>query len=191
MQADAIEIDAAAMMRLREGDDLALNELMTRWQQPLTNYLTRLCNNEATALDLAQETFVRIYESRARYDTRGKFAAWLYTIARNLACNEHRRQKRHPALSLDVSTEETGRTHLPDTSLTPDSSAVQTEQAIAVRVAVAELPEDQRTAILLSEFDDCSHADIATVLGCTPKAVEARLYRARQTLREKLTRWLK
>lgn len=194
MQDDVHVADSVAMKRLREGDDLALNELMARWQQPLSNYLFRFCNNEATALDLAQETFVRVYEARARYDTRGKFATWIYTIARNLACNEHRRQQRHSALSLDTLTDENGgtlSTHLPDTSPTPDRSAVQTERAIAVRAAVAELPEDQRTAILLSEFDDCSHADIATVLGCTAKAVETRLYRARQTLREKLTRWLK
>ena len=60
-----------------------------------------------------------------------------------------------------------------------------------MRAAVAELSEDQRAIVLLSEFEDCSHADIAAVLGCTAKAVETRLYRARQTLREKLTRWLK
>ena len=188
------EDDAAAMTRLRGGDDLALNELMARWQQPLVSYLARFCGNEATALDLAQETFVRVYEARARYDARGKFATWLYTIAGNLARNAHRWQQRHPAVSLDAPTDDDGGTlaaHLPDGKAAPDDCADAHERAVAVRAAVAELPEDQRAIVLLSEFEDRSHADIAAVLGCTAKAVETRLYRARQALREKLTRWLK
>ena len=190
---DSHEADAAAMTRLRDGDDLALNELMTRWQQPLVNYLTRFCGNEATALDLAQDTFVRVYEARSRYDTRGKFATWLYTIAGNLARNSHRWQQRHPTVSLDAPTDENGgtlSTHLPDAASAPDASAEQSERAAAVRSAISELPEDQRTIVLLSEYENLSHADIATVLGCTAKAVETRLYRVRQTLREKLLRWL-
>ena len=191
---DSHEADAAAMTRLRDGDDLALNELMARWQQPLANYLARFCGNEATALDLAQETFVRVYEARARYDTRGKFATWLYTIAGNLARNSHRWQQRHPTVSFDAPTGENGgtlATHLPDAALTPDANAEASERANAVRAAIAELPEDQRTVVLLSEYEDRSHADIAAVLDCTPKAVETRLYRARQTLRERLARWFK
>ena len=191
---DSYEADAAAMTRLRDGDDLALNELMARWQQPLANYLARFCGNEATALDLAQDTFVRVYEARTRYDTRGKFATWLYTIAGNLARNSHRWQQRHPTVSLDAPTDENGgtlATHLPDAASAPDASAEERERAAAVRAAISELPEDQRSIVLLSEYEDRSHADIADTLGCTAKAVETRLYRARQTLREKLLRWLK
>ena len=191
---DSHEADAAAMARLRDGDDLALNELMARWQQPLANYLARFCGNEATALDLAQETFVRVYEARARYDTRGKFATWLYTIAGNLARNAHRWQQRHPTVSLDAPTGENGgtlATHLPAAGLPPDANAEASERATAVREAIADLPEDQRTVVLLSEYEDRSHAEIAAVLACTPKAVETRLYRARQTLRERLANWLK
>ncbi len=190
---DSHEADANAMTRLRAGDDLALNELMARWQQPLINFLLRFCGNEATALDIAQETFVRVYEARARYDTRGKFATWLYTIAGNLARNSHRWQQRHPSVSLDAPLDADGHTfggHLPDSKPAPDASAETNERAKAVRAAIAELPEDQRTIVLLSEYEHRSHADIAAVLDCTPKAVETRLYRARQTLREKLSRWL-
>ena len=82
-------------------------------------------------------------------------------------------------------------THLPDDAPAPDESADTSERATAVRAAIAELPEDQRTIVLLSEYEDRSHADIAAVLACTPKAVETRLYRARQTFRERLARWLK
>jgi RNA polymerase sigma-70 factor (ECF subfamily) len=190
---EADRADAAAMTRLRDGDDLALNELMARWQQPLANYLARFCGNEATALDLAQETFVRVYEARARYDARGKFATWLYTIAGNLARNAHRWQQRHPTVSLDAPTDEHGgtlATHLPDPKSAPDASAEQAERASAVRAAISELPEDQRAIVLMSEYEDRPHGDIAAVLGCTAKAVETRLYRARQTLRERLVRWL-
>ena len=190
---DSHEADAAAMVRLRDGDDLVLNELMARWRQPLANYLARFCGNEATALDLAQETFVRVYESRARYDARGKFATWLYTIAGNLARNAHRWQQRHPTASLDAPTDENGgtlATHLADAAPAPDAKAEARERASAVRAAISELPEDQRTVVLMSEYEDLPHADVAAVLGCTAKAVETRLYRARQTLREKLSRWL-
>ncbi len=191
---DSHEADAAAMLRLRGGDDLALNDIMARWQQPLTNYLARLCGNETTALDLAQETFVRVYEARSRYDARGKFATWLYTIAGNLARNSHRWQQRHPAVSLDAPVDENGTTlatHIPDAALTPAAAAEQHERSAAVRAAIAELPEDQRAIVLLSEYEDRSQADIAAVLKCTVKAVETRLYRARQSLRERLARWMK
>ncbi len=192
--ADSDEADATAMTRLRDGDDLALNELMGRWQQPLVNYLARFCGSEDGALDLAQETFVRVYEARARYDTRGKFGTWLYTIAGNLARNAHRWKQRHPAVSLETPTDDNGGTlgaSLPAAASAPDASAEKSERANAVRAAIAELPEDQRAIVLLSEYEDRSHADISDILGCTAKAVETRLYRARQTLREKLTRWLK
>ena len=191
--ADFSEADTAAMSRLQGGDDLALNDIMARWQQPLANYLLRFCGNEATALDLTQETFVRVYEARARYDAHGKFATWLYTIAGNLARNSHRWQQRHPAVSLDAPTDANGgtlATHLPDAAPAPDANAEQAERTAAVRAAIAELPDDLRSAVLLSEYEDRSHADIADVLGCSPKAVEMKLYRARQTLRERLARWL-
>ena len=123
---DCDEADAAAMRRLRDGDDLALNELIARWQQPLVSYLARFCANDATALDLAQETFVRVYEARGRYDARGKFATWFYTIAGNLARNAHRWQQRHPAVSLDAPTDQDGgtlATHLRDGKAAPDAQA--------------------------------------------------------------------
>ena len=190
------DADTQAMLRLKGGDDLALNEIMGRWQQPLANYLARFCGNETTALDLAQETFVRVYESRARYDARGKFATWLYTIAGNLARNAHRWQQRHPTVSLDApvgGNSDSGSTlgaQVPDNAPAPDATAEQSERTAAVRLAIAELPGDLRTAILLSEYDDLSHADVAAALHCSAKAVEMKLYRARQTLRENLARWL-
>lgn len=189
------EADHAAMERLREGDDLALNELMSRWQDPIVRFLLRYTGNEPDALDLAQDTFVRVYEARTRYDARGNFSTWLYTIAGNLCRNHARYKSRHPALSLDATLsadgEETLGDQLPGVGVGPAQEAGDREIANAVRDAIRELPEDQRTATLLFEYQDLSHAEIAVVVGCSNKAVETRLYRARQNLREKLSRWLK
>lgn len=189
------DADVATMLRLREGDDLALNELMTHWQEPLICYLIRFTGSEPDALDIAQDTFVRVYEARARYDARGKFSTWLYTIAGNLCRNHARYKKRHPALSLDAElsgeSDATLGEQIPVVGATPADCAEEAERAAAVRAAIAELPDDQRAATILFEYEDQSHAEIAAVLGCSAKAVETRLYRARQSLRETLARWLK
>lgn len=186
--------DVAAMLRLRDGDDLALNELISRWQKPLIRFVYRYTQSEADALDIAQETFARVYEHRARYDARGKFSTWLYTIAGNLCRNHARWKARHPAVSMDVEisdqSERTLGDQIPDGAHTPAQDAAQHELADAVRQAIEALPDDQRTATILYEYEDVAYADIAKVLGCSVKAVENKLYRARQCLRERLSRWL-
>lgn len=188
------DADMAAMLRLRDGDDLALNELMTRWQQPLVRYLYRYTLCEADALDLAQDTFARVYEHRKKYDARGKFSTWLYTIATNLCRNHARWKSRHPTVSMEAELSANSDTtlgeQLPDAKSTPAQSAQTHELAGAVRDAIQALPADQRTATLLYEYEDAAYTDIANVLGCSVKAVENKLYRARQSLREKLARWL-
>jgi RNA polymerase sigma-70 factor (ECF subfamily) len=186
--------DVAAMLRLRDGDDLALNELMSRWQRPLVRFLYRFTLSEPDAVDLAQETFVRVYEHRAKYDARGKFSTWLYTIAGNLCRNHARWKSRHPTVSMEtalaVNSEKTLGDQLADDRATPVQTAQKNELAAAVRDAIQSLPADQRTATLLHEYEDAAYADIAAALDCSIKAVENKLYRARQTLREKLARWL-
>lgn len=190
----AQDADVAAMLRLREGDDLALNELMARWQAPLVRFLYRYTVSEPDALDLAQETFVRIYQHRTSYDARGKFSTWLYTIAGNLCRNHARWKARHPTISTEVEISgESDRTlgdQLADPMRTPAQEAAGHELAGAVRDAIQALPDDQRTATILYEYEDVAYADIAKVLGCSVKAVENKLYRARQCLRERLVRWM-
>ncbi|HEU4678583.1 MAG TPA: sigma-70 family RNA polymerase sigma factor, partial [Terrimicrobiaceae bacterium] len=138
------------MSRLRDGDDLALNEIMGRWQRRLTSYLVRLTGNEAVALDLAQETFVRVYQNRGRYRPTGAFATWLFTIATNLARHHLRWKLRHPAVSMDDSSG-----HLADVisekivssaELDPRMRLERDERAAAVREAVSQLPDDLREA---------------------------------------------
>ncbi|MEI6562525.1 MAG: sigma-70 family RNA polymerase sigma factor [Verrucomicrobiota bacterium] len=176
--------DADCMARLRCGDDLALNALMDRWQKPLATFLLRYTGNEATALDLAQETFVRVYENRHTF-RGGAFSSWLFSIAVNLCKNHARWQARHPTVTLDAQ----GACEIPSPSASPDAQAASEELAAAVRAAIHGLPHDLKTVTLLFEYQEQSHSEIAAVLGCTTKAVETRLYRARQILRERLARW--
>ena len=190
---DASALDGADMQRLAGGHDAALNDLMARHAQPVFHFLCRMLGNEDDANDLAQETFLRVYQHRASFKPGARFTTWLYTIAANLARNHHRWRTRHPNVSLDAESEATGQSIgevLPTADPAPDSTAVATERAAAVRVAVAALPADMREVIILCEWQDLSAAEAAAILNTTPKAIDNRLYRARNLLRERLERWL-
>lgn len=178
--------DEELMRSLCKGDDLALNSLMDRWQKPLIAFTLRYTKNATDATDFAQETFVRIYQQRGKYRAKGKFSTWMFTIAANLCRNHARWKSRHPSVAgldgdLPSDTPESI-----DPKDSPDATAIRDDEAEKIRHAVQELPHDLRTAILLFEYENLSHLDIAEVLACTPKAVETRLYRARQILRGKL-----
>ncbi len=190
---DADAADRADMERLAAGHDAALNDLMQRHSTPLFHFLCRMLNNEDDAQDLAQETFVRVYRARESFRLNEKFTTWLFTIAANLARNHFRWRSRHPNVSLEAesdTTEETLGSKLPAQDATPGEQALAAERAVAVRAAVQALPEDMREAIVLCEWEERSVAEAATILDSTPKAVESRLYRARQVLRKTLARWL-
>jgi RNA polymerase sigma-70 factor (ECF subfamily) len=189
---DTAEQDRADMSRLAGGRDAALNDLMERHAGPLYQFLFRMLGNEDDANDLAQETFARVYQNRQRFDGR-KFTTWLYTIASNLAKNEYRRRGRHHTVSLDTEKDEGGT--LADTlaarGVAPGDEVDNAERDAAVRRAVDGLPADMRDAIVLCEWEEMAVADAAEVLSTTKKALESRLYRARQKLREQLAGWLK
>ena len=177
------DLDTADMLALQSGEDRALDRLMTRWQLPLRSFLYRHTQNEADALDLAQETFVRVYRNCTRFRPDAKFSTWLFAIAFNLARDTARLKKRRPAQSLDESPE-------PSDSRNPFSGADERERTAAVRAAIADLPDDLRAAIVLFEYEEKSHAEIAGIVGASAKAVETRLYRARQLLKKTLVRHL-
>jgi len=190
---DADARDRADMERLQAGHDAALNDLMERHATPVFHFLCRMTGNEDDANDLAQETFVRVFKSRGSFRTNGKFSAWLFTIAANLARNHFRWRARHPGISLDAENPETAQTlggTIPANRPQPDESALMAERAQAVRGAVGKLPEDLREAIVLCEWEERTVAEAAAILETTPKAVESRLYHARQMLRERLKSWL-
>lgn len=174
--------DAAVMARLQAGDETALHAIMERWEKPALNFIYRYVNNWSVAVDLAQETFVRVYQNRGRYEPRAAFSSWLFAIAVNL-CRTHRRwesRRRHGG----VEESERALADEPDTATTPDDSANRDDRARMVREAIGDLPHRLRVVVLLFEFEDLSHREIAEALGCSEKAVETRLYRARKQLRE-------
>ena len=190
-QADAR--DRADMERLQAGHDAALNDLMARHGPPVFRFLCRMVGNEDDANDLAQDAFVRVFKSSKSFRLEQKFSSWLFTIAANLARNHFRWRARHPNISLDAEnpqTEQTLGSTLPADSPAPSEEALAIERTRAVRGAVNNLPEDLREAIVLCEWEECSVAEAALILEATPKAVESRLYRARQVLRERLKSWL-
>ncbi|MBU6408938.1 MAG: sigma-70 family RNA polymerase sigma factor, partial [Verrucomicrobia bacterium] len=157
--------------------------------EKLFHYLARSLQSDEEAEDLAQETFARVYQNRARFDPQRKFCTWLYTIASNLIRNCYRWRRRHPRVSLDTTDEETGTSlldHLADDNDTPGERFQSVERAEVVRRAVAALPEELRQPLILAEWEEKPQAEIAVMLDCSVKAVETRIYRARKRLREML-----
>jgi RNA polymerase sigma-70 factor (ECF subfamily) len=187
------QLDVADMQRLVAGGDSALNNLMERHSERLFHYLVRQLQDESDAAEIAQESFVRVYQHRARFDSRQKFSTWLYTIATNLARDRLKWRSRHPQVSLDGVLTETNlpmKDVLPDSKPSPDDVLCSNERVQAVREAIRKLPEDLRTALILSEYELMPNAEIASLSNCSVKAVESRIYRAKQRLRASLDgRW--
>ena len=187
MEADP---DAELMLRLKNGEDWILNELMTRWQQPLVAFIYRYIGRETDALDLSQETFARVYATRRRYTVRAKFSTWLFTIAANLCRNYLRwRQRRGESVpeTLESEDAEPGES-LQSLDDSPDQAAIRSESISLIKAAIDKLPHDLKTVILLYEYQSLSYGEISSVLGCSVKGVEMKLYRARHLLRERLSR---
>lgn len=174
--------DCELMALLAGGQDTALNELVRRWRAPLAAFLIQMTGNHSVALDLTQEAFVRIYHGRKNYQPKAAFSSWIFKIAANLARDHARWRARRPAGTLD----ESPLANIPDTSAKPDQAAVNHEDIEAMNAAIAALPEELREALLLFVNENMGYAEIAASVGCTPKAVETRIYRARQLLKEAL-----
>lgn len=184
MQA-SIDDDITLMQRLASGEDLALNTLMSRWRERVAAFLLRMVGDHATAMDLTQESFVRLYTSRHSYQPSAAFSTYLFHIAANLARSHARWKGRHPTVPL--MDEEGDMVHEPaDPQLSPDDAAALREKTAMVNQAIASLPADLREALLLFTVECMSHAEIAVTLGCSAKAVEVRIYKARQALKQTL-----
>jgi RNA polymerase sigma-70 factor, ECF subfamily len=178
--------DALDMARLAGGHDAALNDLMERHAGKLFHYLLRSLQDESDAADLAQETFAKVFHNRHKFDRRQKFSTWLYAIASNLVRDRYRWRARHPQVSLEAEGEQSEanlKDNLRAWDPTPDQNLQTEERAAAVREAIAALPEDLRQPLILATYQDLPQAEIAAILNCSVKAVETRIYRARQHLR--------
>lgn len=190
----ADQLDRRDMALLAEGNPQALNDLMARHASAVYGFLCRWLGDEKEAEDLAQETFVRVFESCHAYRPEYRFTTWLFTIAANLARSRRRVLSRHPVQSLDVGWDgespEHGVEKMAIDQRNPAQQLLQEERVRAVRSAVNRLQQDLREVVVLCEWEDLSMAEAASILGTTPKAVESRLYRARKELRKLLGRWL-
>jgi len=190
--------DAVLMLRVKRGDRAAFVELVEKYKQPVMNLVYRTLRDEAEAEDLAQNVFLQVYKSAKRYESRAKFSTWLFTIARNLCLNEIRRRSRHPADSLEETHAEhesrdggTRQQFEDKSSVPPPEKLLHSELAQKIEEALAELPENQRTAILLCRQEELSYEEIAGILGCSLSATKSLIHRGRETLKEKLKPYLK
>lgn len=188
------DLDASLMLRVKTGDLAAFEALVEKYKTPVVNLLARTLGDPAEAEDVAQNVFVQVFKSAGRYEATARFSTWLFTIARNLALNEIRRRSRHPAISLDESASEAaglpGRQYEDKKNAAPSMGLLQEELRRKVEEALADLPENQRTALLLFR-EDVSYEEIAQVLRCSLSATKSLIHRARETLKARLKPYLK
>jgi RNA polymerase sigma-70 factor (ECF subfamily) len=182
--------DAELMSRVHDGDKAALATLMDRWELPLKSFIARIVLNATDAEDLAQETFVAVWQNRARFRRGAEFKPWVFTIALNLARKRLRWWRRRPSVSLETWMQ-TDTERAEETAGDPATveRLERAETAAAVRDAIAALPAELREAIVLFEYEQLSQSEIARIVGATPKAVETRIHRAREKLRVSLKKW--
>ena len=182
------------MLRVKRGDREAFTELVGKWQQPLMNFVFGTLRDETESEDVAQNTFVQVWKSRARYERTAKFSTWLFTIARNLCLNEIRRRSRHPAESLEETHGENddlpSRQYEDKKMFLPTDDVLHGELVKKIEEALVKLPENQRAAILLCRQDEVSYEEIADILGCSLSATKSIIHRGRETLKEQLKPYL-
>ncbi len=187
--------DAALMLRVKQGDAAAFEELVEKYKQPVMNLVYRTLPDATEAEDLAQHVFLQVFKSAHRYEATAKFSTWLFTIARNLCLNEIRRRSRHPADSLDETyadnDEQPIRQPEDPKVFAASEAALHGELEAKIEEALTDLPEKQRTAILMCRGDEFSYEDIAKVLECSVSATKSLIHRGRETLKEKLKPYLR
>jgi RNA polymerase sigma-70 factor (ECF subfamily) len=199
VMSDQIDADAALMLRVRRGDRDAFEALVEKYKQPVMNLVYRTLRDATEAEDLAQHVFLQVFKSAHRYEVTAKFSTWIFTIARNLCLNEIRRRSRHPADSMDAGgfggghgEEDHPTRQLEDvTVFSPPDALLQRELEQKIDQAINNLPENQRTALLLCRQEEFSYEDIARVLSCSVSATKSLIHRARETLKEQLKPYLK
>lgn len=187
--------DAELMLRVKAGDMIAFEELVNKYKQQVIHVIHRSIRDFSEAEDLAQNVFVQVFKSAHRYEASAKFATWLFTIARNLCLNEVRRRSRHQAESLDASQavheDQPVRQYEDVKNAAPPDAVLRTELEDKIDQALADLPENQRTAIVLCQQDELSYEEIAAVLGTTLSATKSLIHRGRETLKQRLKPYLK
>jgi RNA polymerase sigma-70 factor, ECF subfamily len=180
--------DVQLMLDVKAGDDASFNVLLRKYRTPLVNFLYRMVRDTATAEDLAQEVFLRVYRARKEYSPSAKFTTWLFRIATNLALNSIRDNRRRTLeVPIDAPAEEgEAPRELPARERRVDEQMVERVRTEMIRQAVASLPEKQRVAVLLHKYEEMDYAEIAKILNCSESALKSLLFRAYETLRVQL-----
>lgn len=187
------ESDHQLIEAVKNGDETAFAEIVSRYRNPLTNYIFRMLNDYEEAVDLTQETFVRVYFALERYHTDYAFSTYIYRIATNLAISEIRKKRRRKLLSLTsfFQNEEGDAQEFnpPDEKSLPDEDLIEAERKRTIEKAIAALPDKYRAPIILREIQELSYEEIAQVLGLGLGTTKSRISRARALLREKLKQY--
>jgi RNA polymerase sigma-70 factor (ECF subfamily) len=180
----------------KAGDEVAFAEIVRRYRNQITNYVYRMTNDYDLAVDLAQETFMRVYAAAERYQTSYAFSTYIYRIATNLAISELRRRKRRRLVSLSSffhereSPTDTCELDIQDAAPLQDVTYVEDERRAAVARAIATLPEKYRAPLVLRDVEERSYEEIACILQMNEGTVKSRINRARTFLRDKLQAYL-
>lgn len=182
--------DADIMRRAAAGDESCFNFLVNKYRRPIIGFMYRMVHNQAIAEELAQEVFLRVYRARESYRAEARFSTWLYRIAANMAIN-HARDTKHERASysvyLDQPDEETGtKPDVADTHPIAEQDMLRDERMKRIREHVLALPERQRMAVVMHKYQDMDYKQIGSVLKLSESATKSLLFRAYQTLRDRL-----
>ncbi len=188
--------DGPLVLRVKRGDTAAFEELVERHKHPLLNYTTRMLRDPTEAEDVAQNAFLRVFRATNAFRFKAHFCTWLYTIARNLCLNELRRRSRHWASPLEAQEGECEHSLVYHSEIngrrgTVAEALVGRELEEEIEEALAELPEPQRTAILLLQEEELSYQQIAAILDKSVAATKSLIHRGRQMLKARLMPYLR
>lgn len=187
--------DNELLAAVKSGDEDAFSEIVTRHKNGLTNYLYRMLSDYEEAVDLAQESFVRVYFALERYRADHAFSTYLYRIATNLAISEIRRRKRRKLFSLtgfyDSGEGESQDLDVADTAPDPGARLTSEERSKVLERAIVSLPERYRAPVVLRDVQELSYEQVAEVLGLGLGTTKSRISRGRAMLREKLERYMR
>jgi RNA polymerase sigma-70 factor (ECF subfamily) len=180
--------DVQLMLDVKGGDDASFDLLLVKYRRPLVNFLYRMVRDTATAEDLAQEVFLRVYRARKQYSPSAKFSTWMFRIATNLALNSIR-DNRHRQLDVSIdgpAEPDEASLQVPAREMRIDEQMVERDRSEFIRRAIAALPEKQRVAVLLHKYEEMDYSEIAKILECSESALKSLLFRAYETLRVQL-----
>lgn len=184
-----MKTDSQIIREVKDGNVESYTELINRYEKKIYAFIVNLLRpyrDEALVEDLCQETFYKAFKSLKTFrDEDALFSTWLYTIARNTAISELRRSK-----NTEVFIEDSNAFSFTSSDLMPEQKVLQQEQTGMIREAINLLPENQRSALILREYEEMDYKEIASILGLTVSSVKSLLFRARQSIKNQLEPYL-